>query len=145
MPQDTGFIQITAYDSAGNAIAADSLPEDLQELRHEILHRREVEQIERGKYPDSRDDSYLPFLMIALFLVVVVRARRKDNRMHEEEQAVTRFASSLQLPEKRSYLVYPGKTLHFGDPLLAQVLVKYFPYFNRLQTGERSRFLQRLR
>ena len=62
---------------------------------------------------------------------------RRKNYFEEEE-----FDEPIKKPNN-NFLVYRGKDLQFSSEEIATILHKRFPYFNKLTTGEKIRFLQR--
>ena len=62
---------------------------------------------------------------------------RRKNYFEEEE-----FDQPIKKPNN-NFLVYRGKDLKFSSEEIATILHKRFPYFNKLTTGEKIRFLQR--
>ena len=62
---------------------------------------------------------------------------RRKNYFEEEE-----YEQSIKKPDN-NFLVYRGKDLQFSSEEIATILLKRFPYFNKLTTGEKIRFLQR--
>lgn len=62
---------------------------------------------------------------------------RRKNYFEEEE-----YVQTIKIPEY-NFLIYNGKDLKFSTEEIEAVLNKYFPYFQKLSTGEKIRFLQR--
>ena len=62
---------------------------------------------------------------------------RRKNYFEEEE-----YNQPIKKPDN-NFLVYRGKDLKFSAEEIATILHKRFPYFNKLTTGEKIRFLQR--
>ena len=63
---------------------------------------------------------------------------RRKNYFEEEE-----YEQPIKKPDN-NFLVYRGKDLKFSAEEIVIILHKRFPYFHKLSTGEKIRFLQRL-
>jgi len=140
VPQDSSFIQFPSDDSQAVSLQVQSV---IDSLRYDLLHQQELAQIEG--HADPGGDQFAPFLLIAFFIILVVRARRKDNRLQDAEHEVAAFIAGSNTPPPRSYLVYPGRDLQFSDTVLHTILTRYFPHYNSLQPEGQTRFTGRVK
>ncbi|MEP6677318.1 MAG: zinc-dependent peptidase [Ferruginibacter sp.] len=91
----------------------------------------------------KEDEHYVPsasmaFIFIGLFIFAVIMIKRHiadddDDETDEQQPAV-----------RPDYLAYHGDELDFPDGELVPILEKHFPYFNKLEENDRTKFLHRL-
>lgn len=79
-------------------------------------------------------------IMLAFVVVVALLIRsipKKDNNKNPEE--------TEQEDNQTGFLIYRGSELRFPDETFTIVLSKHLPYFNRLNTADKEKFLYRLK
>ncbi|MES2848541.1 MAG: zinc-dependent peptidase [Bacteroidota bacterium] len=141
MPQDR-YVQ--CFDSAGNAISCDSLPENVQSVTDSIIHAMEVQPYIDAK--EHKDDTFMPFVFLFFFIFLVIVAVKNARRQEAEDEAeAVRENDYVPDDNKVKYLVYYGSELEFSDNELIPVLNKYFPYYTKIGETGKEKFLHRLK
>lgn len=138
MPQSE---TITFFDSAGNAIPFDSLPELDKEQYHSMLHQREVNEYNEGHNKKSKDNNYMPFFFILIFIIIIIKAARSRDSGYDEDDTTDNVPENYS----PSFLTYNGDELDFSDAEMVKVLNKHFPYYIGLNYDNKLKFFQRLR
>ncbi|MBL0357047.1 MAG: zinc-dependent peptidase [Chitinophagaceae bacterium] len=139
MPQHS---TITFYDSAGNVIPFDSMPDAVKYSYDSMLHEREVYGIDKDGKNNGKDDTYMPFLFILIFIIIIIKTARNAASKQDDEDT-----RSDNVPENYSpgFLTYRGDELNFSDDELVKVLNKHFVYYTRLAFDAKLKFFQRLK
>ena len=121
---------------------------------------KENKFLEEKDYYD-RLGNKLEFVIILIFIAFIFYAfyrknKKKNNPYAEDDnewiEIGTRRTNYFEEKEyeqpivktSNNFLVYKGKDLKFSAEEIATILHKHFPYFEKLSTGEKIRFLQRL-
>lgn len=139
MPQHNS---IAFYDSAGNVIPYDSLPDAAKYSYDSMLHEREVYSIDKDGKNNGKDDTYMPFLFVIIFVIVVLKLARNAGSLYEENEL---RSDNIPGGHPRTFLTYRGDDLKFSDDELVKVLNKHFVYYTRLPYDQKLKFFQRLR
>lgn len=110
------------------------------------------------EYYDKLGDKFIFLILIAFFCFIIYaqfRAWKKKNNPYAEDDqdwiALSTHGGKYSDIEKENiirrpsvaYLTYKGKDLNFYTDEITAVLNKRFPYFTKLSTSEKHRFLQR--
>ncbi len=141
MPQDRS---IQCFDSSGNAISCDSLPESVQSVTDSIIHAMEVQPYIDAK--EHNDDTFMPFVFLFFFIFLVIVAVKNARRQEaEDEAAEVRENDYVPDDNKAKSLVYYGEELKFSEEELIHVLNKYFPYYIKISETGKEKFLHRLK
>ncbi len=142
MPQEPS---ITCYDANGNPIPCDSLSPEMKHLYDSVIHAS-TNVIEHQFYDQSRNDkkgdSYIPFLFLLIFIVLITIAVKRAKDEEPEEQMPNDYVPD---DNRVISLTYYGDDLKFTDEELIKVLNKYFPYYTKLDEAGKAKFLHRLK
>ena len=126
-------------------------------ISFERLHK-ENKFLEEKEYYDNLGTKIELVLVLAfiafIFYAVYRKNKKKNNPYAEDDQdwiALSTHGGKYSDIEKESiirrpsvaYLTYKGKDLNFYTDEITAVLNKRFPYFTKLSTSEKHRFLQR--
>ena len=83
------------------------------------------------------------FILLAVIAYAILRGKSRKKTLYSDDAA-----GELQYNKEAgenihlsSPLVYYGENLDFTDDVIRKVLVKYFPYFNRLLPPDQDKFL----
>lgn len=141
MPQNPS---IQCFDSTGNSIPCDSVPENIQGIVDSMIHSIEVQPY--TKENEHKDDTIMPFVILFFFIFIVVAAAKNARRLEAEEAAET-INENDYVPgtSKTSFLVYNGWDLNFSDEELLHVLDKHFAYYVKINEADKAKFLHRLK
>ncbi|WP_336516745.1 zinc-dependent peptidase [Pollutibacter soli] len=86
-------------------------------------------------------------ILIAVIVYTIFRGKSRKKTLYSDD-AAGELQYNKEVGENihlSSPLVYYGENLDFSDEVIRKVLIKYFPYFNRLLPPDQDKFLSRLR
>ena len=123
MPQDTTTVAL--YDSNGNVLSPDSVPQDIQPILDSLMFPVEDKPYHEKYYNDGRDDTYMPFVILFIFILLAIAGARRGKLA---EATANENDDSDYVPDDNStkFLTYYGGELKFTDEELEKVLSKYF-------------------
>ena len=151
---------VYAYNAKNNHHTDSLMQVVIQRSKNNIITDFDIQ---KKKYDELGNFLEVLILLAAvgLCLYAYKRAKRKANNPFDEDErdwveigSTTRnntgsfydLGSGLQKQppvQVREYLLYNGSDLNFSNEQIVVVLIKRFPYFNKLNSFERTRFLNR--
>ncbi|MDO9375383.1 MAG: zinc-dependent peptidase [Ferruginibacter sp.] len=134
MPQDTSIY----WNGSGQ------LPPEIIQLPPE--QRQQVIEAIRAEQRPDQGDFYGPIMgaiFFSVFVVVAIYQKFKQNTLVHSAPILDAEANPSGMGLTPA-LLYSGNKLRFSDKVIAEILLKRFPYYSGLSTPNQEKFIQRL-
>lgn len=140
MPQDT-----TIYWDGNKPLPAliDSLPLE----QRQIALKQIKTQIEHQKFSEPDTSPFIVVSIFGVFFVLIILYTKKLNKT-EKERRLNAFNADSMLPKvavSNPPLTFRGTQLNFSILEMTGILTKYSTYFNKLDTPNKEKFIQRVK
>ncbi len=131
------------YTQDGKGVPFDSLPKEVQAL---IQQNQPVDDgLNAKQSPVGYITAFIIVLVISFIIVRLIKALTKNE--HQDYVATATTATTRSRPntqETKEYYIYEGGKLGLSHEEITNILVKHYPFYNRLWPTVQYRFQQRL-
>ena len=134
----------TSYIVNGHVVPYDSLPPDIKAI---------INDVNNGVYSLKTEHSNGPYLLalgvVLLIAFIIVRMIKLLSRDEQESYTNNSTTGNNNQPsstgaEQKEYYVYEGNKLGLKPEDITNIIIKHYPFYNRLWPTVQYRFQQRL-